>query len=154
MTPETVLQTLELFLKEGGDTPTVFVIDLGWKLHALAREIGAPEDTVNQLDEIRARLEEDRPPAMTEKNLTVVRAVMASDVWIRVTDLPALLMREAEAMLNRSPRKAVALATTAIQILLLTRAPVRVGNLLSIRMGYNLIRPEGRCTVPSHLPTL
>ena len=150
LAPETVLPTFELFLQEGGDTPTVFVIDLGWKLHAIAREIGAPEDTVNQLDEIRVRLEEDRPPAMTEKNLAVVRAVMAGDVWSRVAGLPALLMREAEAMLNRSPRKAAALATIAIQILLLTRAPVRVGNLLSIRLGYNLIRPGGD-DAPFHL---
>lgn len=150
LTPETVLHTFELFLKEGGDTPTVFVIDLGWKLHAIAREIGAPEDTVNQLDEVRVRLEEDRPPAMTEKNLTVVRAVMAGDVWNRVTSLPALLIREAEAMLNRSPRKAAALATTAIQILILTRAPVRVGNLLSIRLGYNFLRPGGD-DAPFHL---
>lgn len=150
LTPETVLRTFERLLDEGGDRPKVFVIDLGWKLHALAREIGAPDDAVSQLDDIRARLEEDRPPAMTEKNLTVVRAVMAGDVWTRVTGLPELLLREAEALLNRSPRKAAALAVLAIQILILTRAPVRVGNLLSIRLDYNLIRPGGHGE-PFHL---
>lgn len=143
LAPETVLPTFELFLKEGGDTPKVFVIDLGWKLHALAKEIGATQETVSQLDDVRVRLEEDRPPAMTEKNLAVIRAIMASDVWGRVTELPQLLLREAEAMLNRSPRKAAALATIAIQILLLTRAPVRVGNLMAIRLGVNLTRPGG-----------
>jgi hypothetical protein len=130
-------------LEEGGATPKVFVIDLGWKLRALAKEIGALEETISQLDDIRVRLEEDRPPAMTGKNLAVIRAIMVSDVWGRVTELPPLLMREAEAMLNRSPRKAAALATIAIQILLLTRAPVRVGNLMAIRLGVNLTRPGG-----------
>ena len=150
LAPETVIRTFERYLEEGGDRPRVFAIDLGWKLHALARETGAPDDTIQQLDDIRVRLEEQRPPAMTDKNLTVVRAVMAGDVWSRVTSLPELLMREAEAMLNRSPRRAAALAAVAIQILILTRAPVRVGNLLSIRLGYNLVRPAGDAE-PFHL---
>lgn len=143
LAPDIVAKAFEQFIEEaGGETP-VFVIDLSWKLHALAREIGAPAEAVSQLDDIRARLEEDRPPAMTEKNLAVVRAVMVSDVWSEVTALPARLMREAEMQLNRSTAKAATTAVLAIQILLLTRAPVRVGNLLSIKLGYNLIQPAG-----------
>jgi integrase len=150
LAPEVVLRTFERFLEEGGDRPKVFVIDLGWKLHALAREIGAPENTESQLDDIRVRLEEDRPPAMTDKNLGVVRAVLASDIWSRVAALPELLLREAGALLNRSPRKAAAIAALAAQVLILSRAPVRVGNLLAIRLGVNLIRPGGE-EEPFHL---
>src|SRR5262249_33085433 len=56
---------------------------------------------------------------------------------------PAQMMAEAIRMLNRSPRKAAIHAARAIQILILTRAPVRLGNLMSIRIGTNLIRPGG-----------
>lgn len=148
--PATVTKTFERFLDEADGVTPVFVVDLGWKLHAIAREIGAPAEAISHLDDIRARLEEDRPPAMTAKNLAVIRAVMASDVWNEVTALPARLMHEAEMQLNRSPAKAATTATLAIQILILTRAPVRVGNLLSVRLGYNLTRPGGDAK-PFHL---
>lgn len=143
LSPEVVTRTFERFMDESGDRPTVFVIDLSWKLLAIAREIGASAESLNQLDDVRARLEEYRPPAMTEKNLAVIRAVMATDLWQEVITLPTRLMRDAELTLNRSPTKAASLAATAIQILILTRAPVRVGNLMAIRIGENLIRPGG-----------
>ena len=150
LAPEIVEKTLERFIAEGNDRPTRFVIDLSWKLLAIARETGASEDTLVRLDDIRARLEEERPPAMTQKNLAVIRAVMATDVWSRVVRLPEQLMVEAERTLNRSVSRAASTAALAVQILILTRAPVRVGNLMSIRLGVNLIRPGG-AGAPFHL---
>ena len=52
-------------------------------------------------------------------------------------------MDEAVRMLDRSPRKAAIHAARAVQILVLSRAPIRLGNLMSIRIGTNLIRPGG-----------
>ena len=80
---------------------------------------------------------------MTEKNLAVIRAVLTTDVWRRVKDLPERLLLDAKRSLNRNPKKAAALAAVAMQILILTRAPVRVGNLMGIKLGYNLLRPGG-----------
>ena len=77
---------------------------------------------------------------LTEKNTKVIRAILMTDVWSRVLALPQSLMAEAQRMLNRSPQKAATLAAVALQIQILTRAPVRVGNLLSIRIGHNLTR--------------
>jgi integrase len=150
LAPQVVVSTFERLPEEGGDTPRTYTVDLAWKLLSIAREIGASEDTITRLDDIRHRLEEERPPAMTEKNLGVIRAVMASDVWGQVIALPERFMAEAERLLNRSPRKAAALAAVAVQILIPTRAPVRVGNLMAIRLGYNLLRPGGE-GAPFHL---
>jgi integrase len=150
LAPDNVVRTFESFLDESGDRPTVFVIDLAWKLHAIAREIGAPAGSVTQLEEIRATLEEHRPPAMTEKNMVVVRAVIMTDIWQEVIALPVRLLRDAELKLNRSPTKAASLAATAIQLLILTRAPVRIGNLMAARIGENLVEPGGP-DAPLHL---
>ena len=110
----------------------------------MARCVGnIPEATIEFLNDTRQALEDHRVEGLTEKNLAVVRAVIAGDVWRKVTDLPAEMMDEATRMLNRSPRKAAIHAARAIQILILTRAPVRLGNLMAIRIGTNLIRPGG-----------
>lgn len=77
---------------------------------------------------------------LTEKNIKVIRAILMTDVWSRVLALPQSLMAEAQRMLNWSPQKAASLAAVALQVQILTRAPVRVGNLLSIRIGHNLTR--------------
>lgn len=47
---------------------------------------------------------------MTEKNLIVIRVVVAKDLWQEVVALPARLMGEAELTLNRSATKAATLA--------------------------------------------
>lgn len=45
-------------------------------------------------------------------------------------------------MLNAAPKKAISLATIALQMQILIRAPIRIGNLLSIRLDYHLKRME------------
>ena len=80
---------------------------------------------------------------MTDKNLAVVRQVLTPGVWSRVVDLPEQLMREARANLAYAPIKASLSAQIAIAIKILSFAPIRLGNLVSIRIGANLIRPGG-----------
>ncbi len=109
----------------------------------MAKQIGAPDETVAALDEIRERLDMDRGPVLTEKNLKVIRSVLVSDIWGRVVALPEQLMDEAERLRGRHPKKAHALAARAIQILILTLAPIRISNLMAIRFGVNLLRPGG-----------
>lgn len=141
LAPSVVQTVLEAYL--GDDKPSRYVIDLPWKLLAIARSIGAAPATIEHLEDMREALEAQRSGTMTEKNMTVIRAVMMTDVWNHVCDLPSVMMAEAKRLLNRSVSKAASRAALAIQILLLTRAPVRAGNLLSIRIGQNLIRPGG-----------
>lgn len=144
LSPEVVEPTFEAYLGPDDEKASRFVIDLGWKLHAIAKTIGVELEALSALDEFRQRLELDRGPLLTAKNLKVIRAVLASDMWSRVVALPDKLLSEAEYLHNRSPRKSKALAAAALQILLLTRVPIRSGNLMAIRIGENLTRPGGK----------
>jgi hypothetical protein len=92
---------------------------------------------------MRAALEEHRPVGLTEKNMAVIRQVLSSDVWRLVVQLPWVLMREADLIRERAPMKAAGLAQLAVAIGILTVFPIRLGNLGSIRIGENLIRPGG-----------
>ena len=101
------------------------------------------EAAIARLDDMRAVLEEHRPEGLTEKNMAVVRQVLTSDAWCLVVKLPWLLMRKADAIRDRAPVKAAGLAQLAVAIAILSVFPVRLGNLGSIRIGENLIRPGG-----------
>ncbi len=52
-------------------------------------------------------------------------------------------MREADAIRDRAPVKAAGLSQLAVAIAILSVFPVRLGNLGTIRIGENLIRPGG-----------
>jgi hypothetical protein len=144
LSPAVAEATLEAYVARGGEKATTYVIDLSWKLLSVAKAIGTPNETVEFLDEARARLEQDRGPPLTEKNLTVIRKVMHGNFWPKVLHLPKSLFARARRMLNHSPQKAASLATTALQIAILTRAPIRIGNLMSIKLGANLKREPTR----------
>jgi hypothetical protein len=142
--PDVVRPTFEAYLDRSDGKPKGYAIDLAWKLHSIAKLVGAPADSVACLEEICLLWEEARPALITEKNMTVIRAVLMSDIWAKVCSLPGQLMSEARRKLNSSPRHAAILATVAVQIQILTRAPVRVSNLLAIKLGTNLKREMGR----------
>jgi hypothetical protein len=113
----------------------LLAVKFGRPCSALSRGPSAPA--------VQEVLELQRGELMTQKNMTVIRAVLTTNLWTRVIRLPELLMKEADQFLRRSTPKAASRATQAIQILLLTRAPVRVGNLLFISLKDNLTRPGG-----------
>jgi integrase len=150
--PDVVIPALEVYLKRNGEQPKGYTIDLAWKLHSIAKAVGAPQESIDALDDMRSLLEQDRGPVLTQKNLTIIRAVMTTDIWSKVCALPRRLMDDAHRMLNWAPKKALSLATLALQIAILTRAPIRVGNLLSIRLDHNLKRTPGTDTYQLHFP--
>ncbi len=80
---------------------------------------------------------------MTEKNLTVIRQILSGDVWSEVVNLPAVLMAQARLLRDQAPIKAAVTAQMAVAIGILTFAPVRLGNLVHIRLDENLIKPGG-----------
>ena len=92
---------------------------------------------------MRHELEQHRRNGLTEKNLIVVRAVLSGDIWTKIIQLPDQLMADANKYRLRSPVKAAVLAELAVAIRILTYAPVRIGNLASISLDTNLIRPGG-----------
>jgi hypothetical protein len=152
LNPDVVKLALETYLDRNGETAKGYTIDLAWKLASIAKTIAAPPETINFLDEVWARLEHDRGPVLTHKNQDVIRSVLMTDVWGKVCALPQQMMGEAKRMLNSGPKKALAIATTALQIQVLTRAPIRIGNLLAIRLGVNLTRDRERGSYRLHFP--
>jgi hypothetical protein len=122
----------------------VYTIDLAWKLLSVARETNSlPEVDLAKLDDIRAAMEEHRHGGLTEKNLDVIRAVLTGRVWDQVVRLPQALMVEARLLRHQTPIKAAVTAQIATAIAILTFAPIRLGNLIQIKIGENLIKPGG-----------
>jgi hypothetical protein len=100
-------------------------------------------EELEQLDDLRAALEEYRQGGLTDKNLALIRQVLSGPVWREVVGLPDQLMAEARRLKEQAPLRAALRAQLAVAIGILTVAPVRVGNLVRIRLEENLIRPTG-----------
>jgi hypothetical protein len=77
----------------------------------------------------------------------MVRKVLTPGVWTSVVSLPAALMREARANLPDAPVKAALAAQIAVAISILSFAPIRLGNLVAIKIEENLIKPGGPYSV-------
>jgi integrase len=142
--PDVVERTLDAYWRKDGPEPKTFTIDLSKKLAATARLLDCLDsEALERLHDIRANLEQYRHGGLTEKNLTLVRQVLTAEVWREVVNLPGALMARARSLRDQAPTKAAVTAQIAVAIAILTVAPVRVGNLVSIRLGENLIRPGG-----------
>jgi integrase len=141
--PDISERVINAYRNENGEEPKTYTIELGWKILAIARQIGLDEEALEALDELRYELEEYRRLDLTEKNLAVIRQVLATSIWREVCLLPGRLMNEARELHETAPVKAALRAQLAVAIGILTVAPVRLGNLTRIRLGENLIRPGG-----------
>ena len=141
--PDRVEIIIGYYWQKNGERPSLYTIDLGSKLLALARSEALSEEEIARLDEIRIALEQYRTTGLTEKNRRFIREIAHTDVWRKVVRLPQKLMAWATANRQTKPIRAAVTAQLAIAILILIRAPIRMQNLASIRIGINLIRPGG-----------
>ena len=141
--PDVVERVINAYWDKNGKEPKVFTIDLGWKLLSLARQIGLCPEAIERLDEIRVSLEEHRHGGLTGKNLKLIRQVLSDGIWSEVVSLPDALMRQARADLAHAPIKAAVTAQIAAAIAILSFAPIRLANLVSIELDKNLIKPGG-----------
>ncbi len=142
--PEVAGTIIDAYWKAGGEEPSTYTIDLGSRFLSMARELGCfDEEALDQLIEIRNSLETYRRNGMTPKNQAVIRQVLSGDVWARVVNLPAVLMKQARLWRDEAPIKAAVTAQLAVAIGIETVAPVRLGNLSRIMLDQNLIKPGG-----------
>jgi integrase len=141
--PDVAEPVLDAYWENNGAEPKVYTIDLAWKLLSLARQTGLDEAAIERLDDIRASLEEHRHGGLTGKNLALIRQVLTEGIWSEVVSLPNTLMRQARADQAHAPVKAAVTAQLAVAIAILSFAPVRLSNLVSIELGKNLIKPGG-----------
>jgi Phage integrase family len=144
LNPDLVERVFDAYWQDSGEHPSIYLIELASLLLGIARETRCVDEAaIARLDDMRAALEEYRPVGLTEKNMTLIRQVLSSDMWRLVVNLPWQLMRQANAIRDRAPVKAAGLAQLAVAIAILSVFPIRLGNLGAIRIGENLIRPGG-----------
>jgi integrase len=144
LAPAVVEKVLEAYWQRNGETPKLFTIDLAARFLAIAKETQClDEPACERLDEMRRDLDERRPTGMTDKNLAVIRQVLTPGVWERVVNLPFAMMRIARSQQASAPARAALAAQLAVAIAILTFAPVRLANLTAIKLGFNLIKPDG-----------
>jgi Phage integrase family len=142
--PDVAEKILDGYWTDEEDAPTTYTINLSCRFVGLAHAVGGlDEDALRRLGDIRFALEEYREVGMTEKNLALIRLVLTDGVWSRVVDLPEQLMQQARLQRRHAPVRAAVLAQIAVAVAILTVAPVRLGNLASIRLGENLTKPGG-----------
>jgi integrase len=142
--PDIAEKVIDAYWRVDGPEPVTYTIDLGCRFLSIARETGClDEAALERLDDVRASLEIYRRGGLTEKNLAVIRQVLSGDVWRQVVNLPTALMARARLLREQTPVKAAVTAQIAVAIAILTFAPVRLSNLVQIRLDQNLIKPGG-----------
>jgi integrase len=80
---------------------------------------------------------------LTSKNLKLIRQVLTEGVWSEVVSLPNILMQQARSAKDDAPIKAAISAQLAVAVAILTFAPIRLSNLVSIELDNNLVKPGG-----------
>ena len=142
--PDVAEKILDAYWCKDGEVPKTYTINLSCRFVALAHAIGGlDEDVLRRLEDACFALEQHREDGMTPKNLALIRLVLTDGVWSRVADLPEQLMQQARLKQGHAPVWAAVLAQIAVAVAILSVAPVRLGNLASIRLGENLIKPGG-----------
>jgi integrase len=142
--PDVVERVIEAYWQKNGEEPKTGTIDLGKTVLRMARETGCLDQAaLDRLDEMRAALEQHRRAGLTSKNLQLVRQVLTDGLWNEVVSQPNVLMQQARSAQDHAPIKAAVRAQLAVAIAILSLAPVRLSNLVSIELGQNLIKPGG-----------
>jgi integrase len=144
LAPEVAEKVLDAYWRRNGENPKLFTIDLACRFIAIAKETRCLDDAAcERLDEMRRSLEDHRLGGLTDKNITLIRQVLTPGVWKRVVKLPMIMMATAHQRRAHMPARAALTAQLAVATAILTAAPVRLANLTAIKLGTNLIKPDG-----------
>jgi hypothetical protein len=144
LSPDVVEKILDAYWVKNGETPKAYTIDLACRFLSIARQTQCIDEAAcARLDQMRRDLEDQRRGGLTDKNTALIRQVLTPGVWSRVVKLPQDMMSTAASQRSSAPLKAAVTAQIAVAIAILTVAPVRLANLLAIKLGVNLIKPDG-----------
>jgi hypothetical protein len=142
LAPDVVEKVLDAYWSRNGENPKLFTIDLARRFFAIAKETKCLNDAdCERLAGFWHDLEDHRQGGLTDKNIALIRQVLTPGVWSRVVKLPLAMM--AAAHRERAPVRAAVTAQLAVAIAILSVAPVRLANLAAIKLGTNLIKPDG-----------
>jgi integrase len=142
--PKVAEKILDAYWQKNGEKPKLYTIDLARRFIAIAKETKClSERECEKLWGIWMCLNVERPEeGLTEKNLDFLRKVLSPSVWGRVLKQPFAMMAKARRQRHR-PIRAAVIAQLAVAIAIESVAPVRLDNLTTIRLGVNLIKPDG-----------
>lgn len=117
-------------------------------LHIAKHWVRLGAEDLERLRDLNRRLGPDRS-GLTEKNQTVLRQFDDPKTLQRLLVLPQRMMARAR-RLGAGNRQAAVAAQLAVAVEVLLMAPIRIGNLVGLRIGEHLIRPGGP-KAPFHL---
>jgi integrase len=144
LTPEVVGKVLDAYWEKNGENPKLYTIDLAGRFLSIAKETKCLDETACEaLDELRRKLDAERPEGLTPKNMALIRQVLTPGVWGRVVKLPFAKMDQARRRKEHAPARAAVVAQIAVAIAILTLVPIRIKNLTAMRLGINLSKPGG-----------
>ena len=81
---------------------------------------------------------------MTDKNEVQVKVALAPDRDEALLALPRVRMEVARKLLANSPRQAASIAMQAVAVGLLTRIPLRLANVVDLRLDRHIQRADPR----------
>jgi integrase len=143
LAPDVAEKILDAYWQRNGEEPRKFTVALAGRFLTIARETHCGPTDLERLNELREHLEERHYGGLTEKNITFIRQVMTEGVWGRVIKLPLQMIATARSSRLHMPVRAAVTGQIAVAIGILTAAPVRLANLTAIRLGTNLVKPDG-----------
>ncbi|NQU71175.1 MAG: tyrosine-type recombinase/integrase [Rhodospirillales bacterium] len=140
--PNRFKEVLRFYLEKNDGVPTQFLRDLAKTLILIARYwVRVDTDHLSRLKDLKRRLGSGRP-GLTDKNRAFLRQFDDFRNRHLLLDLPSRLFAKA----GRAPTGDVRAAVTAqisLAIEILLMAPIRMKNLIALRIGEHLVRPGG-----------
>ncbi len=140
---ESVKEILRHYLAQNEPRSPAFLNSFAQALFSIAQEwVQVDEPLLEGHRNVRRRLP-PVPTGMTDKNRGMLRQFEDGETLRRLLLLPQQLLAEARKDGANGERSAIK-AQLAVAIELLLMAPIRMSNLIAIRIGEELIRPGGR----------
>lgn len=128
---------------EHNNRPTQFMRDLAKALILIAKDwVGVDQAQLDQLKALRRRLGPERS-GLTEKNRAALRQLDDDRNKALLILLPQRLFEEVRRKDHGDVRAAVAFQV-GLAIELLWMAPMRMGNLINLRLDRHVVRPGGK----------
>jgi hypothetical protein len=134
--PDVALKVLDGYWRKDGEIPKTYTINLSCRFVAIAHAIGGvAAGALKRLEDTRFSLEEHREEGITPKNIALIRQVLTDGVWSEVVNLPGELMKQGRLQRRTRPVWAAVTAQIAVAVAIEAVAPVRLGNLVGIRLA-------------------
>lgn len=133
---------LGFYLDRNNGKSTPYIRDLTKTLKRIAQHwIKADEGLIDWYRSLINRLDNEAP-GLTEKNRETLRQFDDPENVLRLLELPDKLVRKTKSISD--PYKQAQRFLYALAIEILIYAPMRIGNLTSLRLDKHIVRPNGK----------